>query len=73
MMGESSGHRLGERNANARLREQDVRSIRSLFATGKYSRVALAKMFNVSDVTISNVITCYSWAHVSDELVEASD
>jgi transposase len=71
-MGKSSGHPLGERNANARLSEQDVRAVRSLFATGKYSRVALAKMFKVSAVTISNVITRYSWAHVPDEPIEAT-
>lgn len=54
----------GESNARAKLTEADVYAIRSLWAAGGWTKVALAKRFGVSDVAILNAITGRSWGHL---------
>lgn len=58
--------RYGEQNPSSKLREQDVRDIRTLYETQQYSKSELASMFRVSGCTIDNVITRRSWDHVDN-------
>lgn len=54
----------GEKHPLARLTEADVRSIRNLYATGKYSHGRLGREFMVHRETIGSVVRRESWRHV---------
>ncbi len=54
----------GESHWKAKLNEEDVRNIRILTLTDSYSCRHLARLYGVSGVQISNVITGKSWAHL---------
>ena len=67
--GERSGARVhpekvarGERQGSARLTESQVREIRSLYATGIWSKIALVRKFNSNSV--ADIISGKSWRHV---------
>ena len=54
----------GSLHGNAKLTEDDVREIRRLYATGTFSKRALAQKFGVSDVMIGLIVRWQSWQHV---------
>lgn len=54
----------GERNPSAKLTEDDVRAIRTLYAQGSCSRAELAKQFCVSKSAVDHIATGRKWAHV---------
>ena len=54
---------VGQNNNNAKLRENDIREIRSLAATGG-TRVEIAKQFNVTPQHISDVVLHKRWRHI---------
>lgn len=56
--------RQGEANGHAKLTEDDVRSIRSLYATGNFLQKELAQKFGVHQGMISAVVLRKFWAHV---------
>jgi len=51
-------------NGRAKLTENQVREIRLLYATGKFSQQELALRFGVSQRTISSVVGRRIWKHV---------
>src|SRR5713226_8328994 len=56
----------GEGNPDAKLTEDNIRSIRKLRAEGK-SFKSIGIKFGVSDSMISNIIVGKAWSHVKDE------
>jgi len=48
----------------AKLHPYQIRKIKSLYKTGRYTQAQLGNLFNVAQTTISNVVTQQSWAHV---------
>lgn len=54
----------GERNANSKLTEPQVRKIRFLWATGSYTQKQIGTMFNVSDVLVSYIVNRKAWKHI---------
>ena len=54
----------GSKNSFAKLTEDDVVQIRSLWKTGKFTQWALANKFNVRQFCIWSVIHRKSWKHV---------
>ena len=54
----------GERNNQAKLTEDDVIKIRSLYVPHKYPTTRLAKEFDVSKGTIHHIIRGRTWKHV---------
>lgn len=54
----------GEDKKTSKLKESDVRKIRSKYATGKFFQEALAKIFKVDQTIISDVILRKTWRHV---------
>ena len=59
----SSIHNAGSKHGNAKLTEEDVLAIRSLYAKGMGQR-DLAKIYEVAAVTISHIITRRKWKHL---------
>lgn len=55
----------GERNAMARLTEDEVRQIRLIAASGQMTQAQMAKHFGVGQATICRAATGRSWSHVS--------
>lgn len=49
---------------NSRISEDDVRTIRKLHSTGKYSYQSLARIYGVSDKNISMLVRRVTWKHV---------
>lgn len=56
--------RHGEYNGNARLSEDDVRTIRELMISGDYSKKELSEMYNISLSTVYYIITNRRWKHI---------
>jgi len=54
----------GEKHHSAKLREEDVKEIRYLYATGCFSSVKLSKMYNVAKPAILAVVKHRTWKHV---------
>lgn len=50
--------------ANSKLNDDDVRHIRELYSTGKYTHKQIAKMYSMDRSTISDVINRTHWKHV---------
>lgn len=57
--------RVGEENHYAKLKQDDVRSIRTL--SSEYSAKDLAQKYNVHVVTIYNIINRKTWKHLNEE------
>jgi len=55
---------IGEANSSATLAEDQVREIRRLYATGKFSQRELALRFGVAQSVISDIILRKIWKHV---------
>jgi len=49
------------RRGHAKLNKDQVQAIRDLYATGKYKKVALAKMFSISAGNIGSIVRFQSW------------
>lgn len=54
----------GSRHGMSKLTETDVRSIRGMYATGRYTFSAIARLFGVSRRTIAGVVNRAGWRHV---------
>ena len=54
----------GEDNSQSKLTAKEVRQIRSMYETGKYTKKALGEIFSVSDVTIHNIVYRKKWKHL---------
>lgn len=59
---EHDTHVRGLRNPRNRHSENDIRTIRSLYATGKYSQREIGEMYGVRQAAISGVVLRRSWA-----------
>lgn len=55
---------IGENHHKAKLNNSDVIEIRKLYKTNKYPQTRLAKMFNVRQTTISNIVNGIGWKHL---------
>ena len=54
----------GSTNHKAKLTEDDVKEIREMFSTGRYTYAALGRLFGVTYYTIGSIIKLSSWTHV---------
>lgn len=54
----------GEKQGLSKLKESDVIKIRHLFKNKMGNTYSLAKKFNVSNVTIGNIVNRYTWRHI---------
>ena len=61
---EFAKNRRGNKSNASKLNENDITKIRFLYKNEKTSQTKLAKMFNVTQVTISDIILKKSWSHV---------
>ena len=55
----------GEQHWRAELTESQVREIRDLYASGCYTQLGVAKIFNVSRTTVNLVVNYKIWKHVN--------
>ena len=62
-MKQKNRHLNGEKNAGAKLTEEDVVKIKACLAAGM-SQTQIAKAFNVQQMAISRIKTGDRWAHV---------
>lgn len=51
----------GEQNKNSKLTEREVREIRKLYSSGKYSHRDLGEMYHVHRATIADIIKKRCW------------
>lgn len=58
----------GEKNGRAKLNEERVKEIIKLLLTKKYNYPQLAKKFNVSVSTISNIKNKKTWKHLTENI-----
>lgn len=58
-------HVPGIKNGRALVTEDQVREIRSLYATGDYSQEALGKRYGMKQTTVSQIILRKSWPHIT--------
>lgn len=54
----------GETHGKHMLTEQDVRTIRDLYATGEYTQTGLGRMFGVGYTAINYIVTRRTWKHI---------
>lgn len=54
----------GEQHGQSRLTEDQVREIRLMYATGLHSQSSLAKLFGVSQMSISKICRRETWKHI---------
>lgn len=54
----------GELNPKAKLNVEQVRKIRTMYATKMYRQVDLGKMFGVGQDTISSIVRRETWGHI---------
>lgn len=57
-------HHQGTKNGRSKLTEDDVIRIRSLWATGRHSKQALGRQFNVTGVLIGKIVRRELWSHI---------
>lgn len=55
---------FGSKNGSAKLKESDIPSVISLYQSGKYRQKDIAKMYGVSQRTISLITRREKWRHV---------
>lgn len=55
----------GEKNYFHKITEEDVRNIRRLHATGKYTYRALGKMFGLYEDHVSHIVRKKAWSNVT--------
>lgn len=61
--------RRGEKAFKAKLTADIVREIRTLYATGNYSKSELGRKFGVGHKSIECLINFKSWRHIQDEAI----
>jgi hypothetical protein len=62
--------KVGSACHNAKLTEDNVREIISLYATGNFTQRSIAGMFSISPSTLNNLLHKRTWKHVWDNLTE---
>ena len=55
---------IGSRHHNSRMTESDVRTIRKMYASGKYFQKEIAKRFGVCTANICSILRRKTWLHV---------
>lgn len=55
---------VGEKHGSAKLTEIQVKKIRRLYNTGKYTHKQLGRVFGVNDSTIGDIVNYKKWRHV---------
>ena len=60
----SRNRSCGEEHGASKLTEEQVSEIRQLYASGEYSQVRLAAMFNIVQPHISRIVRSESWSHI---------
>lgn len=58
------GAPCGEDHAYHKLTEEEVRTIRRMYSTGRFTQRELGRMFNIHSVTVSMVTRRKAWKHV---------
>jgi hypothetical protein len=58
--------RYGEKNPNAKLSLEEVKEIKSLYASGKYFQYEIAEMFNVSQSMVGCITRGVNWQYVDE-------
>lgn len=58
------GKRLDTVNPAAKLKPHDVKRVRAMWATNRYTQKELANAFDVSRQTISGIVNRQTWKHV---------
>lgn len=61
------GRPRGERNGHAKLTEATAREVRAAYAAGGTTQRELAARFGVTQMTVSDLVTRKTWAHVGAE------
>jgi hypothetical protein len=56
--------RLGSNHGKAKLSEKDVKSIRILHNSGKYTLANLGRIYNVSYQHIKRIVSNKQWTHI---------
>ena len=56
----------GSTNGQSKLSSDDVREIRRIYATGKVTQDAIAKIFGVAQSNIHNIIYRKKWGHIKE-------
>ena len=56
--------RIGSKNGNAKLNENQVREIRQLYNTGEYNMNQLSKMYSCGWTTINHIVKNETWKHI---------
>ena len=60
----SKGRCAGENNAHSKLTVQKVKEIREKWKTGNYTKISLSKEYDVSAVTIGDIISRKTWSTI---------
>lgn len=60
-----SAVRRGETHPNAKLTAAQVKALRQLYATGRYTQYALAEQFGISPGHVSEIVCHRVWKHVA--------
>lgn len=55
----------GVDQVSSKLTEQDVKDLRKLFATGRYTKRYLGNLFEISPTVIRRIILGVMWSHIS--------
>lgn len=63
-MTQASMAHMGERNKSSKLTSFDVRLIRRLYKTGRYTQKSLGYVFSVSASTINGIVRRTAWRHI---------
>ena len=54
----------GENALNHKIKEADVRQIRRLYETGRYSTTAIADHYPISRQSVRDIVTRRTWKHI---------
>jgi len=55
----------GEKSGKAKLTNEDVMAVRKLACSGRYSKRAIGRMFNVSVDCVIDILTGRTWSHLT--------
>jgi hypothetical protein len=66
-------HPHGKTNGNSKLKEKDIKRIRSVYSFRKYTRNMLAKEYKVDKSCIDSVLSRRTWKHVALSRLEAKE
>lgn len=58
----------GENNPNAKLKKETVIKIKEMFATGKYNKCQLARIFGISNTMIRYIVENKSWRCLNENI-----